>query len=125
MKEGQGMQGQTSRRPRTSEPVAFAEDTRPGAAAYVYCKGCGQPLESRDRFSRSRVVVTVMMCDACREKHGHELMPMPGAPTFCYRCGDPEDVFVTSGLPPVTYHVCSRCLPDRAARYRAGDFDTP
>jgi hypothetical protein len=103
-------------------PEIFSPDPRPGADTFVYCKGCGQPLESRDRFSRSRPTVTAMMCDACREIHGHDLIPKAGFPTFCYRCGGPDEVFVSTGISPSTYHVCSRCLPDRAARYREGDF---
>lgn len=106
-------------------PEIFSEDARPGASDFVYCKGCGQPLERRDRFSRSRPVVTVMMCDPCRELHGHDLIPMSGSATFCYRCGGPDEVFVTTGLWPETHHVCPRCLPERAARYRSGDFEPP
>lgn len=106
-------------------PEIFREDARPGASDFVYCKGCGQPLESRDRFARSRPVVTVMMCDPCRELHGHDLIPTSGSATFCYRCGGPDEAFVTTGLWPETHHVCPRCLPDRAARYRSGDFAPP
>lgn len=106
-------------------PEIFADDPRPGASGYVYCKGCGTPLESRDRFSRSRPVVTVMMCDACRVVHGHDLIPKSGSDTFCYRCGGPDEIFVTTGIAPETHHVCPRCLPDRAARYRQGDFVPP
>ena len=106
-------------------PEIFADDPRPGASGYVYCKGCGTPLESRDRFSRSRPVVTVMMCDACRVVHGHDLIPKSGSDTFCYRCGGPDEIFVTTGIAPETHHVCPRCLPERAARYRQGDFVPP
>lgn len=106
-------------------PEVFADDQRPGASEYVYCKGCGQPLESRDRFSRSRVSVTVMMCESCREQHGHDLIPTAGSTTYCYRCGGPDEIFVTKGLWPETHHVCPRCLPERAARYRSGDFAPP
>jgi len=107
------------------EPEAFAPDMRPGADAYVYCKGCGAPLEERSRLSKPRAVVDVMMCEACQEKHGHCLMPVSGAPTYCYRCGTLEEVFVEPGQSPITRHVCPRCLPDRVARYRAGDFEEP
>jgi hypothetical protein len=92
--------------------------------SFVYCKGCGTPLESRARLSKPRAVVDTMMCESCREKHGHALMPAPGEPTYCYRCGTLEDVFVTTGISPATYHICPRCLPDRHARYSAGDFDS-
>lgn len=101
------------------------QEKRPGGELYVYCKGCGTQLESRARLSKPRAVVDVMMCQACQEKHGHPLIPAPGAPTFCYRCGQPEEVFVEPGTPPVTHHVCPNCLPDRATRYRAGDFADP
>jgi hypothetical protein len=103
----------------------FAEDPRPGADAYVYCKGCGQALESRARISRPKAAIAFMMCEPCRTIHGHPLIPSPGAPTFCYRCGTPEELFTSEEQGHPTYHVCPRCLPDRVARYRAGDFDPP
>jgi|SRR5579875_1270864 len=106
-------------------PEVFSDDPRPGANEFVYCKGCGKPLESRDRFTRSRAAVTVMMCDSCRELHGHDLIPAAGSATFCYRCGGPDEIFQTTDIWPETYHVCPRCLPDRAARYRDGNFDPP
>jgi hypothetical protein len=114
-----------SRNRADREPEAFAPDTRPGADTYVYCKGCGKPLESRSRLTKPRVVIDAMMCEACQEIHGHALMPSPGAPTFCYRCGRPEVVFIEPGTTPITHHVCPHCLPDRAARYGAGDFSDP
>jgi hypothetical protein len=116
--------GTSSNRPR-SAPDVFAPDTRPGADEFVYCKGCGQPLESRARLSKPKVVVDTMMCEACREVHGHALMPSPGSPTHCYRCGGLEEIFEGPGISPVIYHVCPRCLPERVARYRKGDFETP
>jgi len=106
-------------------PEIFTDDPRPGANAYVYCKGCGHVLESRDRFLRSRPAVTVMMCDSCREIHGHDLIPKSGSDTFCYRCGGPDEVFISTGLWPETHHVCPRCLPTRAERYRSGNFAPP
>src|SRR5579859_3773696 len=75
-------------------PEVFSPDLRPGADTYVYCKGCGQPLERRDRFTRPKPSVSCMMCESCREMHGHDLVPTPGAPTFCYRCGGPDELFV-------------------------------
>jgi hypothetical protein len=66
-----------------------------------------------------------MMCESCIEKHGHRLMPKPGSPTFCYRCGRAEQVYVAPGISPTLYHVCPRCLPERVARYEAGNFETP
>lgn len=92
--------------------------------AWVYCKGCGQPLESRSRL-KPRAVVDAMMCEPCRQKHGHALVPAPGEPTFCYRCGTPEDTFVSGDFSPATYHVCPKCLPDRHARYSVGNFEPP
>jgi NMD protein affecting ribosome stability and mRNA decay len=103
----------------------FAPDPRPGADALLYCKGCGQPLNERRKSAGTRHNVTVMMCDSCREIHGNDLAPSPGSPTFCYRCGGPDELFVTNDTWPATYHVCPRCLPERAARYRAGDFEQP
>lgn len=103
-------------------------DTAEAAAAdgesFVYCKGCGTQLESRTRL-KPRTVVQTMMCEPCRERHGHSLVPAPGEPTFCYRCGGPEEVFVSPGFAPATYHICPRCLPDRYQRYSAGDFEPP
>lgn len=107
------------------EREAFAPDSRPDADSYVYCKGCGQQLESRARLTKPKAVVDTMMCEACREMHGHSLMPTPGSPTYCYRCGTLEQSFVAPGTSPATYHVCPRCLPDRAARYGMGDFEPP
>lgn len=106
-------------------PETFTDDPRPGASGYVYCKGCGIPLESRERFSRSRPAVTVMMCEGCRVRHGHDLIPTPGSETYCYRCGGPDEIFISNGTWPETHHVCPRCLPDRAARYRGGNFAPP
>jgi hypothetical protein len=104
-------------------PEVFAEDARPGADTRVYCKGCGDPLDGHPRHMSGRTPVTVMMCDSCRERHGHDLMPSAGSPSFCYRCGGADEVFVSAGQSPITYHVCPRCVPDRAARYRAGQFE--
>ena len=115
----------TSRNRAEREPQVFAQDTRPGADSYVYCKGCGTPLESRERLAKPRAIVAVMMCQACREEHGHDLMPSPGAPTFCYRCGRLEEIAIEPGTTPITHHICPHCLPERAARYRAGDFSDP
>jgi hypothetical protein len=66
-----------------------------------------------------------MMCESCRNLHSHQLVPTPGSPSFCYRCGEPDAVFVEKGFSPATYRICPRCLPDRAARYRAGNFAVP
>lgn len=107
------------------EHEGFATDTRPGADAFVYCKGCGKQLESRARLSKPRAVVDAMMCEPCQEKHGHTLMPLPGSPTFCYRCGRPEEVFIEPSTTPITHHICPHCLPERSTRYRAGDFAEP
>jgi hypothetical protein len=108
------------------EPDNFAPDSRPGADTFVYCKGCGTQLESRARLSKPRAVVDTMMCEACVEKHGHPLMPSPGSQSYCYRCGGPEKTFTEPGTTtPVIHHICPRCLPERAARYTKGDFETP
>ena len=115
----------TSRNRSDREPEVFAKDTRRGADTYVYCKGCGRTLESRARLSKPRPVVDVMMCEECQKIHGHPLMPTPGAPTFCYRCGRLEEVFTEPGTTPMTHHLCPHCLPDRVARYRAGNFADP
>ncbi len=106
-------------------PEVFAEDNRQGANSQVYCKGCGQSLEGQPRHVQSRTPVAIMMCASCREKHGHELIPASGAVTFCYRCGGEDEIFLSKGMSPVTYHVCPRCVPERVARYRTGDFETP
>ncbi|HZS94659.1 MAG TPA: hypothetical protein VFA78_07670 [Chloroflexota bacterium] len=90
----------------------------------VYCKGCGAPLETRSRTERSRQPVEFMMCEPCRAEHGHALMPRPGAPTYCYRCGHLEEIFESGGISPAIYHVCPVCLPERIERYSAGDFDS-
>ena len=115
----------SSYRTRWHEPEVFAADLRPGADTFVYCKGCGKPLEGRTRVAQRRAVIESMMCEACQAIHGHQLMPSPGAPTFCYRCGGADELFIAGGVSPVTYHVCPRCIPERAARYRAGDFEAP
>lgn len=99
--------------------------TRAPTDAFVYCKGCGTQLESRSRLQKPRAVVEFMMCEPCREKHGHALMPSPGAPTFCYRCGQEEEVFIEPSTTPITHHLCIRCLPERAERYRRGEFGIP
>lgn len=107
------------------EPDNFAPDERPGADTFVYCKGCGTRLVNRSRLQKPKVVVDVMMCEPCRVKHGHRLMPTPGSPTFCYRYGRSEEIYVEPGITPATHQLCSRCLPERAARYREGNFEIP
>jgi hypothetical protein len=102
----------------------IVRETRQGDA-FVYCKGCGKQLESRSKLQKPRVHVEYMMCGTCREQHGHALMPSPGSPTYCYRCGKKEEIFIEPGISPITHHVCVDCLPDRAQRYRAGDFAPP
>ncbi|GAC1405287.1 MAG: hypothetical protein NVSMB52_19120 [Chloroflexota bacterium] len=103
----------------------FTNDTRPGADSFVYCKGCGESLVGQARHQKAKVKVTTMMCEKCQKRHGHALMPKPGAPSFCYRCGEPDAIVVEEGFSPVTHHLCPRCVPERLARYRAGDFETP
>lgn len=107
------------------EPEIFAPDTRPGADTFVYCKGCGTRLEDRSRLQKPKAVIASMMCEPCQEAHGHALMPSPGSPTYCYRCGTLEEVSMEPATTPITHHICPRCLPDRATRYRAGDFAEP
>lgn len=111
-------------RPQGEKEVT-ATETRPVADEYVYCKGCGTQLELRSRLSRPKAQVDKMMCQSCIDIHGHPLVPSPGAPTFCYRCGGPEDVFEAPGISPAIYHICPACLPERYERYRQGDFETP
>jgi hypothetical protein len=113
----------TSRSQRVVE--VFAADTRPGADNFVYCKGCGVSLSGQARRQQSRVAVTVMMCEECQTRHGHALIPESGAPSFCYRCGGPDTIVIEKGYSPVIHHLCPRCVPDRLARYRAGDFSQP
>ena len=102
--------------------MEFQPDPRPDADKFVYCKGCGEPLVGERRHQPARVVVAVMMCEDCQKKHGHELIPRSGSPSFCYRCGSPDEIFVERGTSPITHHVCPRCLPERAARFRTGNF---
>jgi hypothetical protein len=113
------------RHPWRREPEGFAADPRPGANQFVYCKGCGEVLEGRAPITRRSKVVQFMMCEACRTLHGHPLAPAPGSPSFCYRCGGPDELFVSTESSPATYRVCPRCAPARAARYRAQDFEPP
>ena len=106
-------------------PEVLAVDIRPGADAFVYCKGCGVALPAQPRYQEIRGGVTTMMCEACQKQHGHVLIPGSDAPTFCFRCGRPDVIVVENGFSPVTHHLCPRCVPDRFARYRAGNFRTP
>lgn len=108
-----------------SQDQSVTRETRSSSESFVYCKGCGTQLESRSRLQKPRVVVDFMMCESCREIHGHALMPSPGSPTFCYRCGQEEEIFMEPSITPITHHVCTRCLPERAERYRRGEFGTP
>ena len=105
-------------------PEVFAADARPGADAFVYCKGCGAALVDQPRHQERRVAVTTMMCDARQKRHGHVLIPGSGAPTFCFRCGRPDVIVVEKGFSPTIHHLFPRCVPDRYARYRAGNFRT-
>ena len=103
----------------------IVRESRANPEQFVYCKGCGTPLESRSRLQKPRAVVQYMMCEPCREQHGHALMPTSGSPTFCYRCGREEEIFIEPSTTPITHHLCVHCLPERAERYRSGDFATP
>jgi len=97
-------------------PEVFAPDDRPGADTQVYCKGCGRPLEGSARHLPGRTPMTVMMCSSCQQCHGHALIPVPGAPSFCYRCGGQDALFVAPGISPATFHICPRCVcHDRSA----------
>ncbi len=118
----------------TPMPNASSRSTRqpetptippPEGELFVYCKGCGKQLESRARLSKPKPVVDRMMCEECTRVHGHPLIPQPGAPTFCYRCGRREDTFIAPGISPTTHHVCPNCLPARHHRYGEGDFEEP
>ncbi|GAC1520252.1 MAG: hypothetical protein NVS2B16_27190 [Chloroflexota bacterium] len=115
-----------TRTPRAQRiPEVFTADERPGADVRVYCKGCGVALTGEVRHQKPKVAVTVMMCEDCQTQHGHALMPLPGAPSFCYRCGEPDTLVVEEGFSPVTHRLCPRCVPERLARYSAGNFRTP
>ena len=115
----------SSHLPRSQRvPQVFAADARPGVDAFVYCKGCGDALVDQPRHQERRGGVTTMMCAACQTQHGHVLIPEPGAPTFCFRCGRPDVIVVEKGFSPTIHHLCPRCVPDRYARYRAGNFRT-
>ncbi len=103
----------------------FAADVRPGADALVYCKGCGDPLTGQPRIQERRVTITTMMCESCQELHGHALMPGAGAPTFCFRCGGQDTVVIEKAFSPITHRLCPRCVPERLARYQAGNFNAP
>lgn len=103
----------------------IVRESRPSGDSFVYCKGCGKQLESRSKLQKPRVVVEYMMCEQCRDEHRHALMPSPGPPTYCYRCGKKEEIFIEPGISPITHHVCVDCLPERAQRYLAGDFAPP
>jgi hypothetical protein len=100
-------------------------ENRPEPNAYVYCKGCGAQLEDRSRLQRPKVMIEAMMCEPCQSQHNHALMPSPGSPTYCYRCGTLEEIVMEPSTTPITHHVCPACLPDRLERYRAGDFAPP
>jgi hypothetical protein len=103
----------------------IVRETRSSDDSFVYCKGCGGQVESRSKLQRPCVVVEYMMCESCRERHGHALIPSPGAPTYCFRCGRKEEIFIEPSVSPITHHVCVRCLPEQAQRYRSGDFAPP
>jgi hypothetical protein len=120
---GQPMNSPSARWQRI--PEVFATDIRPGADAFVYCKGCGVTLPDQPRYQEKRVAITTMMCKACQKRHGHLLMPSPAAPTFCFRCGGRDVIVVEKSVSPVTHHLCPRCVPARLARYRAGNFRAP
>jgi hypothetical protein len=103
----------------------IVRETVPSDDSFVYCKGCGGPLESRSKLLKPRVFVEYMMCESCRESHGHAMMPSPGSPTYCFRCGRKKEIFVEPSVSPITHHLCVHCLPERAQRYRSGDFAPP
>jgi hypothetical protein len=120
--QGQLMNSHFSRSQRV--PETFAADARPGADTCVYCKGCGISLTGQARRQQARTAIITMMCTDCQETHGHTLMPAQDSPSFCYRCGGPDVTVIEDGYSPVTHHLCPRCVPDKVARYRAGDFET-
>lgn len=110
---------------RSTRQPATATAGEPATELFVYCKGCGRQLESRARLTKPKPVVDRMMCEECERIHGHPLIPRPGAQTYCYRCGTPEDTFIAPGISPTTHHVCPTCLPDRHRRYGEGNFEEP
>lgn len=108
---------------RRTTPQTFEPDSRPGADTHVYCKGCGQILGGQARRPPGRAKVTTMMCDECQTRYEHDLIPSSGAPSYCFRCGGLDEVFVATEFAPTTYRICPRCVPERAARFRSGDFE--
>jgi ribosomal protein S27E len=109
----------SSRRRAENEP--FAPDSRPDAASFVYCVGCGKQLGQRSGLLRVRGAAINIYCSKCEGRDTNafgEAAPI----THCFRCGTKHIRYIETEPYRTIHAICPRCRPERAGRYAAGDF---
>jgi len=109
----------SSRRRAENEP--FAPDSRPDAASFVYCVGCGKQLGQKSGLLRVRGAAINIYCSDCQGRDAKawgEDAPI----THCFRCGTQHIRYIETEPYRTIHSICPRCRPERAARYAAGDF---
>ena len=109
----------SSRRRAVNEP--FTEDSRPDAASFVYCVGCGEQLAQRSGLLRVRGQAINIYCPKCEGRDANawgEEAPL----SYCFRCGTRHIRYIETEPYRTMHSICPRCRPERAARYAAGDF---
>lgn len=109
----------SSRRRAENEP--FAVDSRPDAASFVYCVGCGKQLGQRSGLLRVRGAAINIYCPKCEGRDANafgEAAPI----THCFRCGTKHIRYIETEPYRTIHAICPRCRPERAGRYAAGDF---
>jgi hypothetical protein len=109
----------SSRRRAENEP--FAPDSRPDAANFVYCVGCGKKLTQRSGLLRVRGAAINIYCEKCQGRDVNawgEEAPI----TYCFRCGTQHVRYIETEPYRTIHAICPRCRPERANRYAAGDF---
>lgn len=109
----------SSRRRAEHEP--FAPDSRPDAASFVYCVGCGGQLTQRSGLLRVRGAAINIYCSKCQGRDADawgEDAPI----SYCFRCGTKHIRYIEVEPYRTIHSICPRCRPERAQRYEAGDF---
>lgn len=110
----------SSRRRAENEP--FAVDSRPDAASFVYCVGCGKQLAQKSGLLRVRGAAITIYCEECEAKRDADAWGEAAPITFCFRCGTQHIRYIEAEPYRTIHSICPRCRPERAARYEAGDF---
>jgi|SRR5579872_1241217 len=106
---------------RRAENEAFAPDSRPEAANFVYCVGCGKQLAQKSGLLRVRGAAINIYCSKC-EGRDVDAWGESAPITYCFRCGSKHVRYIEAEPYRTIHSICPRCRPERAARYASGDF---